>query len=56
MKQDTDFIQDALRFERMAANENDPTLKADLDKQAAAYRRLAERAKQRSTVGSASTS
>ena len=30
----------ALSFERMAA-ENDPQLKADLEKQAAAYRRLA---------------
>ena len=42
MKQDANYIQDALRFERMAAIERDPTLKSELEKQAAAYRKLAE--------------
>jgi len=42
-----EYLEKAIAFERMAADENDARLKADLEKQAAAYRKLAvQRAKQ----------
>ena len=47
MKMLAEYLETAIRFERMAAEEEDPTLKANFEKQAAAYRKLAEkRAKQ----------
>jgi hypothetical protein len=46
MKMLAEYLDKALSFEHMAALENDVTLKASLEKQAAAYRKLAgERAK-----------
>jgi hypothetical protein len=46
MKMIAEYLEHALQFERMAADEGDPQLKADLKRQAAAYRKLAaERAK-----------
>jgi hypothetical protein len=38
-----EYLEKAIAFERMAADENDTKLKADLEKQAAAYRKLAEK-------------
>jgi len=38
-----EYLDTAIKFEQMAAAENDPVLKADLEKQAAAYRKLAEK-------------
>jgi hypothetical protein len=35
-------LDNATKFERMAARESDPTLKAEFEKQAKAYRKLAE--------------
>jgi hypothetical protein len=46
MKMVAEYLEKAHTFERMAAAETDAALKADLAKQAAAYRKLAaERAK-----------
>jgi len=36
-----EYIEHALAFERLAAHEKNPQLKADFEKQAAAYRKLA---------------
>jgi hypothetical protein len=36
-----EYLENALNFERMAAGENNPVLKAQFEKQAAAYRKLA---------------
>jgi hypothetical protein len=36
-----EYLEHALQFERMAADEKNPELKTNLDKQAAAYRKLA---------------
>src|SRR3954470_6218097 len=41
MKMVAEYVEHALQFERLAAHEKNPQLKADLEKQAAAYRRLA---------------
>ena len=41
VKMIAEYLEHALQFERMAAEETNPELKADLDKQAAAYRKLA---------------
>jgi len=50
MKMLAEYLENAIRFEKMAAEESDPKLKADFEKQAASYRKLAEkRAKGRST-------
>jgi hypothetical protein len=47
MKLITEYIADAVNFERLAAVETNPEVRAQLQKQAAAYRRLAaQRAKQ----------
>jgi hypothetical protein len=47
MKMLAEYLEKAIAFERMAADEKDAKLKADLEKQAAAYRKLAgQRAKQ----------
>ena len=46
MKMIAEYLEHALKFERMAAEETDSALKASLAKQALAYRQLAgERAK-----------
>jgi hypothetical protein len=34
-----EYLENAFKFERMAAEETDPKLKANLEKQAAAYAR-----------------
>jgi hypothetical protein len=36
-----EYLEHALQFERLASLEENPKLKADLEKQAAAYRKLA---------------
>jgi hypothetical protein len=36
------YLESALRLRNLAATEKDPQLRADLEKQAQAYRRLAE--------------
>ena len=41
MKMVAEYLEHALNFERLAAAENDPVLKASLIKQAEAYRKLA---------------
>jgi hypothetical protein len=41
MKMIAEYLEHALQFERLAADERDPKLKADLSRQAAAYRKLA---------------
>jgi hypothetical protein len=41
VKMIAEYLEHALQFERMAADEKNPELKADLEKQAAAYRKLA---------------
>jgi hypothetical protein len=41
MKMIAEHPENAAKFKRMAAQESDPKLKADLEKQAAAYRKLA---------------
>ena len=38
-----EYLARAHQFERMAARETDPNLKADLEKQAVAYYKLAEK-------------
>ena len=46
MKMVAEYVKHALQFERLAAHEKDAALKADLETQAAAYRKLAaDRAK-----------
>jgi hypothetical protein len=37
-----EYLEHALQFERLAAVETDPKLRANLGKQAAAYRKLAD--------------
>ena len=41
MKIIAEYLERALQFERMAADEKNPELKVQLEKQAAAYRKLA---------------
>jgi hypothetical protein len=41
MKMITEYLDHAITFERMAAEEDDPVLKAKFEKQATAYRKLA---------------
>jgi len=43
MKMLAEYLDTAIKFEQMAAHENDPKLKAQFEKQAAAYRTLAEK-------------
>ena len=42
MKMITEYLDHALTFERMSAEEDDPVLKAKFEKQAEAYRKLAK--------------
>jgi hypothetical protein len=41
MKMIAEYLENALKFERLAADEQNPELKAQLEKQAVAYRKLA---------------
>jgi hypothetical protein len=41
MKMIAEYLDNAFKFERMAADELDPKLKAEIEKQALAYRKLA---------------
>ena len=41
MKMIAEYLDHALAFERLAVHEENPKLKAELEKQAAAYRNLA---------------
>lgn len=41
MKMIAEYLEHAIQFERMAAEETDPALQESLAKQAAAYRKLA---------------
>jgi hypothetical protein len=41
MKMIAEYLEHALQFERLAADESDLQLKASLERQAVAYRRLA---------------
>jgi hypothetical protein len=41
MKMIAEYLENALNFERMAATEENPKLKGDLQKLAASYRKLA---------------
>ena len=41
MKMLSEYLEHAINFERMAAEEDNPVLKAQFEKQAAAYRKLA---------------
>jgi hypothetical protein len=43
MKMLADYLEKAIEFETMATQEKDPALKAELEKQATAYRKLAEK-------------
>jgi hypothetical protein len=38
-----EYLEHALQFERLAADENDPTLKTQFQQRALAYRRLADK-------------
>jgi hypothetical protein len=42
MKMIAEYLENAMRFETMAADEKNPKLKAEFQNQAAAYRKLAE--------------
>lgn len=42
MKLVSEYLADAVKFERLARAEQNPALKAELEKQAAAYRKLAK--------------
>jgi len=41
MKLLTEYLEHAITFERLAAQENNPAVRAQFEKQAAAYRKLA---------------
>ena len=43
MKMLAEYLDMAIKFEQMASHENDPKLKAEFEKQAATYRKLAEK-------------
>jgi hypothetical protein len=43
MKMLAEYLEKAIAFEKMAAEEKDANLKEDFEKQAAAYRKLAEK-------------
>jgi hypothetical protein len=43
MKMLAEYLESAIKFERLAAEEKDTALKAELEKQAIAYRKLAEK-------------
>ena len=41
MKLVTEYLEQAVQFERLAESEKNPTLKAELERQAVAYHKLA---------------
>jgi hypothetical protein len=43
MRMLAEYLENAIRFEQLAAAETDAKLKANLERQAAAYRKLAEK-------------
>ena len=43
MKMLAEYLENAVQFEQMAADEKDPKLKAEFERQAASYRKLAEK-------------
>jgi hypothetical protein len=43
MKMLAEYLENAIKFERLAAEEKDPALKADFERQATSYRKLAEK-------------
>jgi hypothetical protein len=43
MKMLAEYLDNAIKFEQMAAHEKDAKLKAEFEKQAASYRKLAEK-------------
>jgi hypothetical protein len=43
MKMLAEYVESAIKFEKMAAQEKDPKLKAEFEKQAMSYRKLAEK-------------
>jgi hypothetical protein len=43
MQRLAEYLENARQFERLAADEPNPAIKAEFEKQAAAYRKLAER-------------
>jgi hypothetical protein len=43
MRMLAEYLENAIRFEQLAAAETDAKLKANLQRQAAAYRKLAEK-------------
>ena len=43
MKMLAEYLESAIKFEKMAAEEKDAKLKEDFEKQGAAYRKLAEK-------------
>jgi hypothetical protein len=43
MKMLAEYLENAIKFEQMAAEEKDAKLKGHFEKQAAAYRKLAEK-------------
>jgi hypothetical protein len=43
MQRLAEYLENARQFERLAADEENPAIKAQFEKQAAAYRKLAER-------------
>jgi hypothetical protein len=43
MKLIAEYLHDAVRLEQLAASEHNPEVKAALEQQAAAYRKLAEK-------------
>jgi hypothetical protein len=43
MKMLAEYLENAVKFEQMAAHEADIKLKADFERQAVAYRKLAEK-------------
>ncbi len=51
MKMIAEYQEQAIGFEKMAAEENDPKLKAQFEKQAAAYRKLGAERAQKLRIG-----
>jgi hypothetical protein len=43
MKMLAEYLENAVQFEQMAADEKDPKLKAEFERQAVSYRKLAEK-------------
>jgi hypothetical protein len=43
MKMLTEYLENAVQFEQMAADQKDPKLKAEFERKAASYRKRAEK-------------